>query len=98
MLPDIKKIRDSVKCHVAALPICYRTNEKQPTFFNLEDHNNCDCPAPHGRAFPTALDPLYCNRYEIRKFIKEVHSIKNLIAINKINKPKTIFSFSLDKK
>ena len=75
MLPDIKKIRDSVKCHVAALPICYRTTEKQPTFFNLEDHNNCDCPAPHGRAFPTALDPLYCNRYEIRKFIQEVHSI-----------------------
>ena len=75
MLPDIKKIRDSVKCHVAALPICYRTTEKQPTFFNLEDHNNCDCPAPHGRAFPTALDPLYCNRYEIRKFIEEVYSI-----------------------
>ena len=75
MLPDIKKIRDSVKCHVAALPICYRTNEKQPTFFNLEDHNNCDCPSPHGRAFPTALDPLYCNRYEIRKFAKEVYSI-----------------------
>ena len=75
MLPDIKKIRDSVKCHVAALPICYRTNEKNPTFFNLEDHNNCECPAPHGRAFPTALDPLYCNRYEIRKFIEEVYSI-----------------------
>ena len=75
MLPDIKKIRDSVKCHVAALPICYRNNEKNPTFFNLEDHNNCECPAPHGRAFPTALDPLYCNRYEIRKFIEEVYSI-----------------------
>ena len=47
----------------------------EPTFFNLEDHNNCDCPSPHGRAFPTALDPLYCNRYEIRKFIEEVYSM-----------------------
>jgi betaine-homocysteine S-methyltransferase len=28
-------------------------------------------PSPHGRTFPTALDPLYCNRYEIRKFAEE---------------------------
>jgi len=75
MITYIKKIRDSLKCHIAALPICYRTNEKQPTFFNLEDHNNCNCPAPHGRTFPTALDPLYCNRYEIRQFMEEAHSI-----------------------
>ena len=75
MLPDLKKIRDSIKCYVAALPICYRTTDKQPTFFNLEDHNGCKCPAPHGRAFPTALDPLYCNRYEIRQFIKEAYSL-----------------------
>ena len=75
MLPDLKKIRDVVKCHMAALPICYRTNEKQPTFFNLKDNNNCSCPSPHGRAFPTALDPLYCNRYEINEFIKEAYKI-----------------------
>ena len=60
---------------MAALPITYRTNEKNPTFFNLEDKNGCTCPAPHGRSFPTALDPMYCNRYEIREFAKEAYSL-----------------------
>ncbi len=61
MMPYLKEIRAAVKCHVGALPIPYRTSEKEPTFFNLSDHSNCTCPAPHGRTFPTALDPLYCN-------------------------------------
>ena len=39
MMPYLKEIRKSVKCHVAALPITYRTTEKQPTFFNLDDNN-----------------------------------------------------------
>ena len=60
---------------MAALPIPFRTTEKNPTFFNLEDHNGCTCPSPHGRAFPTALDPMYCNRYEIRKFAEESHNL-----------------------
>ena len=46
----------------------FRTSEKQPTFFNLDDTNGCKCPSPHGRTFPTALDPLYWNRYEIADF------------------------------
>ncbi len=71
MMPYLRKIREAVSCHVAALPVPYRTNEKQPTFFNLEDNNGCQVPSPHGRTFPTALDPLYCNRYEIRKFAEE---------------------------
>jgi betaine-homocysteine S-methyltransferase len=71
MMPYLKRIRQSVACHVAALPVPYRTTEAQPTFFNLEDRNGCSCPSPHGRTFPTALDPLYCNRYEIRKFAQE---------------------------
>ena len=75
MMPYLKEIRKSVKCHVAALPITYRTTEKQPTFFNLDDNNGCTCPSPHGRTFPTALDPLYCNRYEIRKFATEANKI-----------------------
>ncbi|AEI35046.1 homocysteine S-methyltransferase family protein [Francisella salina] len=73
MLPDLKKIREAVKCHVAGLPIPYRTTDSHPTFFNLPDNNGCGCPAPHGRTFPTALDPLYCNRYEIRDFAKEAY-------------------------
>ena len=28
-----------------------------------------------GRTFPTALDPLYCNRYEMRAFFEEVNKI-----------------------
>ncbi|MFC4893032.1 homocysteine S-methyltransferase family protein [Pseudofrancisella aestuarii] len=73
MLPDLKKIRAAVKCHVAGLPIPYRTTNDHPTFFNLPDNNGCGCPAPHGRTFPTALDPLYCNRYELREFAKEAY-------------------------
>ena len=71
MMPYLKKIRDVIKCHMAALPITYRTTTEQPTFFNLNDNNGCTCPSPHGRTFPTALDPLYCNRYEIRKFAED---------------------------
>jgi len=71
MMPYLKKIREAVSGHMAALPVPYRTTETQPTFFNLNDINGCTCPSPHGRTFPTALDPLYCNRYEIRKFAKE---------------------------
>ena len=74
MMPYIVKIRESVSGHVAALPIPYRTSDRQPTFFNLDDNNGCSVPSPHGRTFPTALDPLYCNRYEIRKFAEDAWS------------------------
>ena len=75
MMPYLKEIRKSIKCHMAALPIPFRTNDSQPTFFNLDDNNDCKCPSPHGRTFPTALDPMYCNRYEIREFAEEAHSL-----------------------
>ena len=70
-----KEIRKELKCHVAALPVPYRTTEQNPTFFNLPDNNGCNCPSPHGRTFPTALDPLQCNRYEIGNFAKEVFDL-----------------------
>jgi betaine-homocysteine S-methyltransferase len=70
MLPFLKEIRKAVKCHVGALPIPYRTNKEFPTFFNLPDRDDCSCPSPHGRTFPTALDPHFCNRYEIGQFAK----------------------------
>ena len=75
MMPYLKEIRKAVKCHVAALPINYRTTDEHPTFFNLPDNNGCSCHAPHGRTFPTALDPLQCNRYEIREFAEEAYNI-----------------------
>lgn len=75
MMPYLKEIRKAIKCHMAALPIPFRTTKEQPTFFNLDDNNNCTCPSPHGRTFPTALDPMYCNRYEIRKFAEEANAL-----------------------
>ena len=75
MMPYLREAREVLKCHMAALPLPFRTTEEHPTFFNLPDENGCTCPAPHGRTFPTALDPLYCNRYEIRDFAKKVHAL-----------------------
>ena len=71
MMPYIRQIRTRLSGHVAALPITFRTSEESPTFFNLPDNNGCSCPSPHGRPFPTALEPMSCNRYEIRAFAEE---------------------------
>lgn len=68
MMPYLKEARKALQGPMAALPVPYRTTEHQPTFFNLDDNNGCTCPSPHGRTFPTALDPMMCNRYEIRQF------------------------------
>ncbi len=75
MLPWLQRIRAAVSCHVGALPIPYRTTEAEPTFFSLTDAQRCTCPAPHGRPFPTALDPLYCNRYEVGAFAKQAYDL-----------------------
>ena len=74
MLPWLRQIREAVSCHVGALPIPYRTTEQEPTFFNLSDVA-ATVPSPHGRTFPTALDPLYTNRYEIRAFAEEAYGL-----------------------
>lgn len=75
MMPWLRRIREAVSCHVGALPVPFRTTDDEPTFFNLSDNHGCTCPAPHGRTFPTALDPLLCNRYEIGAFAREAHEI-----------------------
>ncbi len=66
LLPEIRK---KVSCHVAALPVPYRTTEEQPGFLNQTDPG-CDC-IPGGNAFPVALDNLYCNRFEMAEFAKD---------------------------
>ncbi len=77
LLPEIRK---KVSCHVAALPVPYRTTEEQPGFLNQTDHG-CDC-IPGGNAFPVALDNLYCNRFEMAEFAKDCEKQKiNLIGI-----------------
>jgi len=76
----LPKIREKVSCHVAALPVPYRTTEKQPGFLNQTDHG-CDC-IPGDNAFPVALDNLYCNRFEMAEFAKECANKKiNFIGI-----------------
>ena len=77
LLPEIK---EKVSCHVAALPVPYRTTEKDPGFLNQID-DGCDC-IPGGNAFPVALDNLYCNRFEMAEFAKECANKKiNFIGI-----------------
>lgn len=73
MMPYLREMVKRVPPPYGAWPVPYRTTEDHSTIFNLPDNNNCACPSPHGQPFPTALDPLYCNRYEIREFIREVH-------------------------
>ena len=62
-----------MRCHVAALPVPYRTTPAQPTFQSLQDP---DCAViPDNRPFPAALDPFVCNRYEIAEFGKEADAL-----------------------
>jgi betaine-homocysteine S-methyltransferase len=68
LLPLVERVRAAVDCHVAALPVPYRTTDEQPTFQSLRDP---DCEViPDGRPFPTALDPFTCNRYELEDFAR----------------------------
>ncbi len=79
-MPLLKKIRSKVTCHVAGLPVPYRTTKDDPTFLNIND-NNCDC-IPGNNAFPVALDGFYCNRYEMAEFAKEcVQNEINFIGV-----------------
>ena len=73
MLPIVEAIRDKVSCHVAALPVPYRTTADAPTFFSFKDPH-CDC-LPEGHTFPAALDPFACNRYELGAFARRVYDI-----------------------
>jgi betaine-homocysteine S-methyltransferase len=70
IMPAIKEIRAAVKCHVAALPVPYRTTPAQPSFMSLTDPC-CD----NARAFPVGLDPFVCTRAEIYEFGKTAFAI-----------------------
>ena len=73
MLPLLREIRAAVKTQVAALPVPFRTNEREPSFQSLRD------PHWHGetgsRPFPVALDPFTCNRFEIADFGRQAHAM-----------------------
>jgi betaine-homocysteine S-methyltransferase len=61
-------IRKAVKCHVAALPVPYRTTEKQPYFQTLTLPGG-------GCAFPVALDPFVLTRFEAADFALKARSM-----------------------
>jgi betaine-homocysteine S-methyltransferase len=70
MMPLIRQIRAAVKCHVAALPVPYRTTPSQPSFMSLTDPC-CD----NRRAFPVGLDPFFAPRSEIFEFGREAFAL-----------------------
>ena len=61
MLPLLAQIRAAVQCAVAAQPVPYHTTDAQPSFQTLRDRHN-------QRAFPLALEPFLCNRFEMAEF------------------------------
>lgn len=67
MLPILERIRRTIPAHghVAALPVPYRTNEKEPIFLRLD----------RGQAFPTELDPYLCTRSTMAEFARRAHDM-----------------------
>ncbi|MCY3621360.1 MAG: homocysteine S-methyltransferase family protein [Gammaproteobacteria bacterium] len=72
MLPVLQEIAAVVESPLAALPVPYRTTPEAVNFQALTDPG-CDC-IPD-LAFPTALDNLTCNRYEIAEFAKQAWAL-----------------------
>jgi betaine-homocysteine S-methyltransferase len=61
MIPLITRIREAVDCAVAIQPVPYRTDEAAPTMETLRS-------ADGQRAFPIALEPFTCTRFEMAQF------------------------------
>jgi betaine-homocysteine S-methyltransferase len=70
IMPMMRDIRQAVSCHVAALPVPYRTTPAQPSFMSLTDPCCGDA-----RAFPVGLDPFVCTRQEIFDFGREAFEL-----------------------
>jgi len=70
IMPLLREIRAAVRCHVAALPVPYRTTPAQPSFMSLTDPCCGDA-----RAFPVGLDPFVCTRAEIADFGREAFAL-----------------------
>src|SRR5437588_9110386 len=67
MLPIIEKIRSTVNCYVAAQPVPYKTNASHPTFESLQTGDGV-------QAFPLALEPFSCNRFEMAAFARRARA------------------------
>jgi betaine-homocysteine S-methyltransferase len=68
MLPLITGIREAVDCAVALQPVPYRTNVAAPTMETLRS-------AEGERAFPIALDPFVCTRFEMASFARTAREL-----------------------
>lgn len=68
MLELLGEIRRAVDVPVAAQPVPYRTTPEQPTFQSLRD-------ADGARAFPVALDPFTCTRFEMADFARAAREL-----------------------
>lgn len=73
MMPLLREVRAAVSGHVAALPVPFRTHDGEPTFQSLTDPGYDNFPT--GRPYPTALEPLTCNRYEVADFAREAFDL-----------------------
>jgi betaine-homocysteine S-methyltransferase len=68
MTPLIAKIREAVDCAAAIQPVPYRTNPAAPTMETL-------CSADGQQAFPLALEPFTCTRFEMAQFALEARDL-----------------------
>ena len=68
MLPLLERIRSSVDIAVAAQPVPYRTSPATPAFESLRS-------AEGGNAFPIALEPYQCTRFEMADFARRARDI-----------------------
>jgi betaine-homocysteine S-methyltransferase len=68
MFPLLEQIRAAVKCYVAAQPVPYHTDHDHPYFQILKDEEG-------NRAFPVALDPFLCTRFEMADFARQARDL-----------------------
>jgi betaine-homocysteine S-methyltransferase len=68
MLPLIARIRESVDCAVAAQPVPYRTDATALTMETLRS-------GTAQRAFPIALEPFGCTRFEMAEFAVQARDL-----------------------
>lgn len=68
MLPIIEKIRSAVTGYVAAQPVPYKTSTLTPTFESFRTSNG-------EQAFPLALEPFLCSRFEMAAFARKAQTL-----------------------
>jgi betaine-homocysteine S-methyltransferase len=68
MMPLLARIREAADCPVAAQPVPYRTDPAAPTMQALRSETT-------QRAFPLALEPFGCTRFEMAQFAVQARDL-----------------------